>query len=74
VLNNDPAFATQLLWADAMFIQDVSSLENLDDCKLLKLAVLCILYGSPDVSFLALRIFDQRRKTNLHEIIIKMYS
>lgn len=74
VLNNDPTFATQLLWADAMYIRDVANIINMDDEALLKMAVLSILYGSPDVSFCALHQFDQRRLTCLHNEIFELYS
>ena len=57
-MNNDANFASQHIWSDAMFIRHVQRLEELDGAQLLKLAVLALLYGSPDVAFLCLRRHD----------------
>jgi hypothetical protein len=51
VLNNNPNFATQHMWSDAMFIREISGLAGMPTDKLLKLGLLAYLYRSPDVSY-----------------------
>ena len=70
VLNNDPCFATQHLWADAMFIRDLDTLDGIPDVMLLKMAVLALLYGSKDVSCYCLLKFDGRNGTKLYSDFI----
>ena len=51
LMNNDSNFAVQHMWSDAMFVRDVLKLDRLAPQKLLKLAALAFLYGSPDLTF-----------------------
>jgi len=70
VLNDKLNFATQHLWADAMFILDVAGFDDLDDSALLKLGVIAYLYYSPDVSYCCFKIFDSRNGTLLHKQVM----
>ena len=74
VLNNDPCLPTQHLWANALFIRDVTRLEKLSDEALLKTAVLAFVYGSPDVSYACFRVVDERNGWALHTKILELFS
>ena len=63
VMNNDTSFATQHLWADAMFIRHVQALDSLPPAKVAKLAILAHLYGSVDLVFYCLSNYDRRMGT-----------
>lgn len=60
VINNDPNFAVQQMWSDAIFVRDVRALERLAPPKLLKLAVLAYLYRSPDLLLHCLTLYEKR--------------
>ncbi len=64
VLNNNPNFATQHMWADAIFIRDLFRIEKVDDERLIKSAVLAFLFGSPDVTFFLLSRYDERNPSS----------
>ena len=72
IINNDLNYATQQLWADAIFIRDVATLDDMSDMMLLKMGVLAFLYGSPDVSYYCFLKYDSRSGTELHKQIIKL--
>jgi hypothetical protein len=65
VIENDPSFASQYMWADAIFIREISRLSNLASAKLLKMGVLAYMYGSPDVAFLCFQKYDEGQGTNI---------
>lgn len=65
VVNNDLCFATQHMWADAMFIKDLTELSVFSSGQLLKLAVLTFIYGSPDVAIYCLTEYDKRQGTDI---------
>lgn len=65
IANNDPNFAVQHLWADAVFIRDILRLSELSPVKLLKLSLLSDLYGSRDVAFHCLDLYDKQCGTKL---------
>lgn len=69
VINKDPNFATQHMWADAMFIRDVATLDDMPDMMLLKMGVFAFLYGSPDISYYCFLKYDDRSGTALHKQI-----
>jgi FkbM family methyltransferase len=71
IMNDDPSFAVQHLWSDAMFIRDVLSLSTLSPKKLLKLAVLSHLYHSPDLTFHCLAIYDQQCGTHVLQKLLQ---
>lgn len=70
IINENINFATQHLWADAMFIRDIAECDNMSDKMLLKMGVFAFLYNSPDVSYYCFLAYDNRHNTNLHEQII----
>ena len=65
LLNNNPNFATQHLWSDAVFITHVQKIQDLPPQKIAKLALIACLYGSIDVSFYCLQQYDRRKGTKL---------
>ncbi len=65
VVNNDPYFATQHMWTDAMFIKDITKLDAFSSDQLLRLAVFTFIYGSPDVSIYCLTEYDRRQGTDI---------
>ena len=59
---------SQLLWADAVFVKDMTRLDRLDDGALLRLsAILHDCYGSHDLVLLLLREHDRRTGGTLGE-------
>ena len=70
IANNDPNFAIQQLWADAMFVRNVPTLAELSPRKLLKLALLSYLYESGDLVIHCLRLYDEQRGTRLLEVFL----
>jgi FkbM family methyltransferase len=66
-INNDPyAGLSQLVWADAIFIRDITCLDRLSDRQLLAMAaILHDCYGSVDVVLHLLGEHDRRQVTSL---------
>jgi FkbM family methyltransferase len=71
VMDNNPNYASQHIWSDAMFVRHVQRFAGLDDRQLLKLAVLALVYGSPDVAFYAVSRYDTRRGTQLADALLR---
>jgi FkbM family methyltransferase len=71
IINNEKSFAVQHLWSDAMFIRDVLRLSTLSPQKLLKLAMLSHLYGSPDLTFHCLAIYDGQCGTQVLQKLLQ---
>ena len=71
ILNQDPTFPVQLLWADGMFIRDVQKLRALSGPKLLKLSVLAQLYDSPDLTLHCLALYDEQHATQLVQTMLQ---
>ena len=65
VMNNDPNFASWHLWADAMFVRSLKVWKDMEARPLARLAVLALLYGSPDIAFRCLQLCDQRLGSTL---------
>jgi FkbM family methyltransferase len=65
VLNNDPNFCSQQMWADAIFIKNINKLQDLESEKLLKLGILSYIYNSIDLSYFCFKLHDDRNGTNL---------
>lgn len=65
LINNDPNAMTQHLWADALFLRDLSRIDQFAPEQLLKLAVFSNLYQSADVAVCCLLEYDRRTGTNL---------
>ncbi len=68
VLNNDPNFATQHIWSDAVFIRDIFKIPELSPHKLLKLSILAYIYGSPDLTYYCLQHYDNQKGTDLTKL------
>jgi FkbM family methyltransferase len=63
---------SQLLWADAIFVRDITRLDRYGDDDLLKAAaILHIGYRSYDLAAFLLREFDRRRVTQTYDGFIK---
>lgn len=65
VIDNNPNIATQHIWSDAVFIKDILKISELSPRKLLKLAMLAQLYGSPDLTYHCFHHYDQLNGTDL---------
>lgn len=65
VVNNDKNFPSCQLWADAIFVRDVTTWDSLSDTELLKLALLADVYGIADITGTCLLKYDARNKTGL---------
>ena len=53
------------MWTDAVFIQHINKLQNLNDERLLKLSVLAAIYNSLDLTFFYLSLYDKRNSSTL---------
>lgn len=60
VLNNDPNFCGQQMWADVLFFQDIFRDRELSSDQYLKLSVLALMYGCLDVALVCCSRADQR--------------
>ncbi len=58
IYQNNAAFPSTIMWADAVFTPNIFELDKHSKNKLLKTAVLAHLYGSLDVSYHMLKVFD----------------
>ena len=67
LMDDNPNFANQHMWSDAVFIREINKLSELSSSKLLKMGILSYIYRSPDVSFLCLKIYDERESTNISQ-------
>ncbi len=72
VMNNNPNFASQHMWSDAVFIRDIDELPKLSSTKLLKLGILAYIYGSKDVSYLCFKTYDERAETNIAQEMLSI--
>lgn len=73
IVNNDVyAGFSQLLWADAVFVRDVTRLGEMTADKLLKLAVILHdLYGSHDLALNVLMAHDAKAATGLAKLLMQ---
>jgi FkbM family methyltransferase len=74
VLNNDINSGSQMLWADAVFYRNPSTLEKFSSEQLLKLSVLSCINSSPDLTYFCLRLFDNRESTDLARQFLSINS
>ena len=65
IANKDKFFASQHMWTDAVFIQHINKLQNLNDERLLKLSVLAAIYNSLDLTCFYLSLYDKRNLSTL---------
>jgi len=70
VLNKDPTYAVQMLWADALYIRDIQKLDTSSPSKLLKLSMLAQIYGSPDLTLHCLKLYDEQRGTHVLQKVL----
>jgi len=64
-LNNDPYFASQHMWSDAVFIRHIRKCKELSSDELLKLSLFSYMYNSPDLTGYCLKIYDEREGSSL---------
>lgn len=74
IINANDCSATQHLWADALFVRDVQTAGRLTARQLLKLSVLALLYGSPDLTYYCLAIYDQQKQTQTAKTFLDAVS
>jgi FkbM family methyltransferase len=74
ILNNDRNFATQHIWADAVFLRNPMNLEAVSSDQLLKLSILAFIYGSLDVTINCLAEYDKRRGTKITQEMLSGVS
>jgi FkbM family methyltransferase len=67
VLQNNPNFATQHLWSDAMYLRDIFQPVGLTSRQLLKYAIISNMYNSLDVALFCVLEYDKREKTHIAE-------
>ena len=65
IANRDKTSASQHMWTNAIFIQHINKIQNLNDEKLLKLSVLAAIYNSLDLTCYYLSLYDKRNKSTL---------
>ena len=70
VLQNNPNYASQYIWSDAVYIKHVLKIPELDKAELLKLAVLSAVYGSADLVHYCLSIFDKKNSSSLSKLFV----
>ena len=74
VMQQNPGFACQHMWSDAVFIKNITKLDELSSEMLLKMSILNFMYGSPDVVFQCLRHYDNKNGTSIISQFMKMGS
>ena len=74
VIDKNPNRPSQLLWSDAIFVKDIQRLATISVDKLLKLSVLGLLYGSPDLAYRCISIVDKVNQTDLGSQFLKLLA
>ena len=67
VKSTDFKFASQMVWADVVFIRDILKIRELTSDQLLKVSFLAALYESTDLSYFCLDQHDKLFLTNFSE-------
>ena len=65
MIDNDPNFRSQYMWADALFMRKVTTLSELPPESWLRLGVLMTVYGSYDLAFFCFNLFDMKHSTSI---------
>lgn len=65
VVGDNPNFATQHHWSDAVFIRHIFKIPELSPPKLLKLGMLAFIYGSPDLTYHCFQHYDKQKGSDL---------
>tara|TARA_B100000900_G_scaffold191437_1_gene162082 strand:- start:263 stop:1138 length:876 start_codon:yes stop_codon:yes gene_type:complete len=71
ILKNNINFATQHIWSDAVFIKNILKISELENSHLLKLSIFAYIYGSLDLTFFCLNIYDRKNNSNALELFKK---
>lgn len=74
MLGKDATASTQNLWADAIFIRDITKSDELSDIQLLRAALFAIVYMSADLCYFYLNHYDSRNNTTLKEQYMAILS
>jgi FkbM family methyltransferase len=74
ILKNDPTTVSQVFWSDAVFVKNILKVPELAPDKLLKLAVLAHIYGSPDLTYYCLWQYEKLTANNLKDAFIELTS
>jgi FkbM family methyltransferase len=72
IVDNNPNFASQHMWSDAVFIRNILALTGLSSEKLLKMGILSYLYNSPDVTYRCFEIYDERNQSSLCQQLLEL--
>lgn len=65
VIEDNPSFASQYMWADAIFIREMSGFSSLAAVKLLKMGILAYMYASLDLAFACFQKYDEGQGTSI---------
>jgi FkbM family methyltransferase len=65
MIDNDPNYRSQYMWADALFTRKLGALRALPPEAWLRLGVLMTVYGSHDLAFFCFDLFDTQNSTNI---------
>jgi len=65
LIGNDPNAASWHLWSDAMYVRSFEEWSEMDPAALIRLGLLALLYGSPDITCQCLMIADDRLGSKL---------
>ena len=68
----NPNFATQQMWSDAVFIKEIPQISELPPDKLLKMGFLAFIYGSPDVAFHCFKQYDEKLGSGISKKFIDL--
>lgn len=71
VVNNNINYPTQHMWSDAVFIKNVQSISQLNEEQLFKLAIIALIYDSPDVAVFCLSEYDRRNATHVAKELLE---
>lgn len=71
VLNNDPNFCSQQMWADLLFIRFLFGKKKLTGAQYLKLAALALLYDCLDVALFCCREVDADDQSNIGQEFVR---
>lgn len=72
ILNNNPGFATQHMWADALFIKDIAQLNNLSSDQLLKMGIMAFIYDSVDIAIFCFSEYDRRNGKGMTQKLLSL--
>lgn len=74
VVDNNKNFPSQLMWSDAVYIKMLLGLPEMSSEKLLKLSMLSLIYGSPDLTFHCFKILDSRNGSELCDTVSEILA